>query len=148
MPTRSIENFKNQIKPCLCKKNDANAVVFPAIFTAKAAQDSLVLQKHIVFVFATVAKDITNLSPHGKYLCIWRRGTCFWTFFAIKCSWILRNYHGKIMQNQGEKCVHVFLWTWQFSKCTFYDVTKPNLSRALVLHRRSSLHEISPSGMS
>ena len=59
MPTRSIENLKNQIKPCLCKKNDANAVVFPAIFTAK--QDSLVLQKHIVFVFATVAKDITNL---------------------------------------------------------------------------------------
>ena len=33
-----------------------------------------VLWKHLVFVFATVAKDITNLSPHGKYLRIWRRG--------------------------------------------------------------------------
>ena len=41
---------------------------FFAIFTAKTAQD------HFVFVFATVAKDITNLSPHGKYLHIWRRG--------------------------------------------------------------------------
>ena len=68
MLARSIENFKNQIKPCLCKKNDGNAVVFPAISTAKTAQD------HLVFVFATVAKDITNLLPHGKYLRIWRRG--------------------------------------------------------------------------
>ena len=55
------------------EKNDGNAVVFPAIFTAKTAQDSKVLWKHLVFVFATVAKDITSLSPHGKYLRIWRR---------------------------------------------------------------------------
>ena len=71
MLARSIENLtclKNQMKPCLCKKNDGNAVVFSAIFTAKTVQD------HLVFVFATVAKDITNLSPHGKYLSIRRRG--------------------------------------------------------------------------
>ena len=41
---------------------------FQTTFTAKTAQD------YLVFVFATVAKDITNLSPHGKYLRIWRRG--------------------------------------------------------------------------
>ena len=58
----------------MSEKNDGKAVVFPAIFTAKTAQDSEVLWKHLVFVFATVAKDITNLSPHGKYLRIWRRG--------------------------------------------------------------------------
>ena len=50
------------------QKNDGNAVIFQATFTAKTAQD------HLVFVFVTVAKDITNLSPHGKYLRIWRRG--------------------------------------------------------------------------
>ena len=68
MQARSIENLKNQIKRCLCEKNDGDAVVFPVIFTGKTAQD------HLVFVFATVAKDITNLSPHGKYLRFSRGG--------------------------------------------------------------------------
>ena len=58
----------------MSEKIDGNAVVFPAIFTAKTAQDSLVLWKHLIFVFATVAKDIRNFSPHGKYFRIWRRG--------------------------------------------------------------------------
>ena len=49
-------------------KNDGNAVVFPAIFTAKTAHDSFIsiVDAFRFFVFATVAKDITNLSPHGK----------------------------------------------------------------------------------
>ena len=39
MQARSIENLKNQ-SFVYVRKNDGNAVVFPAIFTAKTAQDS------------------------------------------------------------------------------------------------------------
>ena len=48
---------------------------FPQFLSRKRLKIYIkVLWKHLILGFATVAKDITNLPPHGKYLRIWRRG--------------------------------------------------------------------------
>ena len=58
----------------LSVKNDGDAVVFPAIFTAKNGSRFISIAEASRFRFHHVAKDTTNVSPHGKYLRIWRRG--------------------------------------------------------------------------
>ena len=134
MLARSIENLKNQIKPCVCqKKPDCNAVVFRAILPRKRLK---IYDKYCgsisFFVFATVAKDITNLSPHSKYLRIWRRGERpaptlgISPYSTLAVDWaqscMVAEYMGDLVVWENTNDVHFSCDMWKYSTCSMNKV--------------------------